>query len=162
MAEKVDFSIQIPKRLCQFTCGAIPGTQNLMTSSKVPIGGVIRPLAPAVSEEEEVDTVQPGNAGIIRCKRCRTYINAFVTWVENGRRWRCNICAQLNECPSTYFCHLDENGERRDKDQRPELSKGVVEFIAPAEYMVRPPQEPTYFFVIDVSATAVRSGMLFG
>ena len=51
-------------------------------------------------------------------------------------------------------------GLRRDRDQRPELSKGVVEFIAPAEYMVRPPQEPTYFFVIDVSATAVRSGML--
>jgi protein transport protein SEC24 len=160
MPENIDFSIQIPKRLCQFTCGVIPGTPNLMSTSKVPVGGVIRPLAPAVSEDEDVDTVQPGNAGIIRCKRCRTYINAFVTWVENGRRWRCNICAQLNECPSTYFCHLDENGERRDKEQRPELSKGVVEFIAPAEYMVRPPQEPTYFFVIDVSATAVRSGML--
>jgi hypothetical protein len=27
--------------------------------------------------------------GIIRCKRCRTYINPFVTWADNGRRWRC-------------------------------------------------------------------------
>lgn len=158
--ENIDFSIQIPDRLCRFTCGAIPGSPNLMTQAKVPVGGVIRPLAPSPTEEEEVDTVQPGNAGIIRCKRCRTYINAFVTWVENGRRWRCNICAQLNDCPSTYFCHLDENGNRRDKPQRPELSKGVVEFIAPAEYMVRPPQAPTYFFVLDVSAAAVRSGML--
>ena len=26
--------------------------------------------------------------GIIRCKRCRTYINPFVTWADNGRRWR--------------------------------------------------------------------------
>ena len=49
---------------------------------------------------------------------------------------------------------------RQDRHQRPELSQSVVEFIAPTEYMVRPPQEPTYFFVIDVSATAVRSGML--
>ena len=91
---------------------------------------------------------------------CRTYINAFVTWLENGRCWRCNICAQRNECPAPYFCHLDENGQRRDKNARPELSEGVVEFIAPSEYMVRPPQPPSYFFVIDVSMASVRSGML--
>jgi len=35
-----------------------------------------------------------------------------------------------------------------------------VEYIAPSEYMVRPPQPPSYFFVIDVSATSVQSGML--
>lgn len=86
-------------------------------------------------------------------------MNAFVTWLENGRRWRCNICGQINDCPSAYFCHL-KDGHRSDRDQRPELCKGVVEFIAPTEYMVRPPQEPSYFFVLDVSATAVRSGML--
>ena len=32
--------------------------------------------------------------------------------------------------------------------------------MAPAEYMVRPPQPPAYFFVIDVSYNAVASGML--
>jgi protein transport protein SEC24 len=158
-AENVDFNIQIPARLCRFTTSKIPQTANMLAQAKIPIGGLLRPMAPC-DEEDDVDVVQPGNAGIIRCKRCRTYINAFVTWLENGRRWRCNICAMLNETPSTYFCHLDENGMRRDRDQRPELSKGVVEFIAPAEYMVRPPQEPSYFFVIDVTATAVRSGML--
>lgn len=93
-------------------------------------------------------------------KRCRTYINAFVTFLENGRRWRCNICSQLNEVPAPYFCHLDEDGRRRDRESRPELSQGVVEFIAPSEYMVRPPQPPSYFFVIDVSLTSARSGML--
>jgi len=157
--ENVDFSIQIPQRLCRFTAGKIPQNATMQAQAKIPIGGVLRPMAPC-DEEDDVDVVQPGNSGIIRCKRCRTYINAFVTWLENGRRWRCNICAMLNETPSTYFCHLDEAGLRRDRDQRPELSKGVVEFIAPAEYMVRPPQEPSYFFLIDVTATAVRSGML--
>ena len=93
-------------------------------------------------------------------KSCRTYINAFVTFLENGRRWRCNICAQLNEVPAPYFCHLDDEGHRRDRDARPELSHGVVEYIAPSEYMVRPPQPPSYFFVIDVSVTSVQSGML--
>ena len=95
-----------------------------------------------------------------RVRRCRTYINAFVTFLENGRRWRCNICSQLNEVPAPYFCHLDEEGRRRDRDSRPELSQGVVEFVAPSEYMVRPPQPPSYFFVIDVSVASVRSGVL--
>ena len=35
-----------------------------------------------------------------------------------------------------------------------------VEISAPAEYMVRPPQAPVFVFVIDVSHTAVASGML--
>jgi protein transport protein SEC24 len=26
-----------------------------------------------------------GSAGIVRCKRCRTYINPFVTWTDGGR-----------------------------------------------------------------------------
>eukprot|EP01051_Picozoa_sp_SAG22_P019567 SAG22_NODE_3657_length_1590_cov_1.606304_2_plen_197_part_00 len=40
------------------------------------------------------------------------------------------------------------------------LCQGNVEFVAPAEYMVRPPQPPVYFFVIDVSYNAVTSGLL--
>jgi len=55
---------------------------------------------------------------------------------------------------------LDAQNRRRDSEQRPELSSGVVEWVAPSEYMVRPPQAPSFFFVIDVSASAVRSGML--
>jgi protein transport protein SEC24 len=66
----------------------------------------------------------------------------------------------LNDVPTSYFSHLDQNGQRRDKNQRPELSKCSVEFVAPGDYMVRPPQPPVYFFVIDVSSTAGQSGML--
>lgn len=55
---------------------------------------------------------------------------------------------------------MDASGRRVDLDQRPELTKGSVEFIAPAEYMVRPPMPPLYFFLIDVSISAVQSGML--
>jgi hypothetical protein len=67
--ENVDFSIQIPERLLRLTAKKIPQTAGMAAASKVPVGAVIRPLAPTGPEEEEVDTVQPGNAGIIRCKR---------------------------------------------------------------------------------------------
>ena len=49
---------------------------------------------------------------------------------------RCNICGMQNDVPSTYFSHLDNNGQRRDRDQRPELSRASVEFVAPGDYMV--------------------------
>jgi len=49
---------------------------------------------------------------------------------------RCNICGMQNDVPSTYFSHLDNNGQRRDRDQRPELSRSSVEFVAPGDYMV--------------------------
>ena len=166
--DNIDSSIQAPSRILRLTTSNIPSNAALAHAIKVPMGAVIRPLAPYCdetkdaneNEEEEVPVIQPGAAGIIRCKRCRTYINAFVTWLENGRRWRCNICAQLNETPTPYFCHLDESGQRRDRYDRPELSRACIEYIAPSEYMVRPPQPPSYFFVIDVSAVSVRSGML--
>lgn len=62
--------------------------------------------------------------------------------------------------PGEYFSHLDPSGRRLDLDERAELTKGSVELLAPSEYMVRPPMPPTYFFLIDVSVSAVRSGML--
>jgi len=62
--------------------------------------------------------------------------------------------------PVEYFSPLDENGRRLDADDRPELSCGSVDFVAPTEYMVRPPMPPVYFFLIDVSLSAVKSGMV--
>jgi protein transport protein SEC24 len=44
--------------------------------------------------------------------------------------------------------------------QRSELRYSVVEFVAPTEYMVRPPQPLVYLFLIDVSFPAVTSGLV--
>lgn len=53
------------------------------------------------------------------------------------RRFQCNVCGMLTEVPLEYYCAVDGNGVRHDIDQRPELSQGSVEYIAPQEYMVR-------------------------
>lgn len=44
--------------------------------------------------------------------------------------------------------------------ERSELRYSVVEFVAPTEYMVRPPQPLVYLFLIDVSFSAVASGLV--
>jgi len=87
-------------------------------------------------------------------------MNPYVTWEANGRRWVCNSCGHSNQTQDSYFASLDESGKRTDRFQRPELCKGAVEYIAPGEYMVRPPQPPVFMFVIDVSYTSVVTGML--
>lgn len=159
--EDMDLSIQCDPAFLRASVGKIVHSQSLAAQSRVPLGIVCRPMAGDVGiDNEQVEVVDFGSTGIVRCKRCRTYINPFVSWVDNGRRWRCNICGMLNDVPTSYFSHLDQNGQRRDRDQRPELSRCSVEFVAPGDYMVRPPQPPVYFFVLDVTSGAGSSGML--
>ena len=69
------------------------------------------------------------------------------------------MCDCINDVPNEFDFDVQTN-QRVDRFQRPELNYGVVEFIAPAEYMVRPPQPLVYLFIIDVSYSAVASGML--
>ncbi|CAA2986321.1 transport Sec24-like At3g07100 [Olea europaea subsp. europaea] len=140
------------------TCG-IPNSQSLASRWHLPLGAVVCPLAEA-PDGEEVPIVNFATTGIIRCRRCRTYVNPYVSFTDSGRKWRCNICSLLNDVPGNYFAHLDASGRRVDLDERLELTKGSCEYVAPAEYMVRPPMPPLYFFLIDVSISAVKSGML--
>ncbi|XP_070051424.1 protein transport protein SEC24 A-like [Nicotiana tomentosiformis] len=153
------YPMNCSSRFLRLTTSGIPNSQSLASRWHLSLGAVVCPLAEA-PDGEEVPVVNFAPTGIIRCRRCRTYVNPYVTFTDSGRKWRCNICALLNEVPGEYFAHLDASGRRVDLDQRPELTKGSVDFIAPAEYMVRPPMPPLYFFLIDVSVTAVRSGML--
>ncbi|KAK8644017.1 hypothetical protein V6N13_013292 [Hibiscus sabdariffa] len=146
-------------RYLRLSTSAIPNSQSLVSRWHLPLGAVVCPLAEA-PEGEEVPVINFASTGIIRCRRCRTYVNPYVTFTDAGRKWRCNICSLLNDVPGEYFANLDATGRRVDLDQRPELIKGSVEFVASTEYMVRPPMPPLYFFLIDVSISAVRSGMI--
>ncbi|TKY58845.1 transport protein Sec24 [Spatholobus suberectus] len=147
-----------PRNL-RLTTSAVPGSQSLASRWHLPLGAVVCPLAEP-PDGEEVPVVNFAPASVVRCRRCRTYVNPYMTFTEAGRKFRCNVCALLNDVPSEYYAQLDATGKRVDINQRPELTKGTVEFVAPAEYMVRPPMPPVYFFLIDVSISAVRSGMI--
>ena len=142
-------------RHMRMTVHAMPNSAELRKRWQLPYGAVIHPMAPL---EEPVPVVSLGAAGVVRCRRCRTYINPYVQFLDGGRRWACNVCGQPNDVPVEYFCALDHQGKRKDLAERPELLRGAVEFVAPAEYMVRPPMPPTYVFLIDVSHGAVVSG----
>ncbi len=73
----------------------------------------------------------------MRCGSCKAYVNPFMRWLDGGRRFSCNFCDQITECPSHYFAYIGQDGRRIDADERPELSKGSVELVATKDYMVR-------------------------
>ncbi|GMH36590.1 hypothetical protein BSKO_04463 [Bryopsis sp. KO-2023] len=141
------------------TVYTLPRSGTLQQRFHLPVGAVVRPLAEGATAPK-VPLIKLDSSGIVRCRRCRTYINPHVTWTDGGRRWSCNVCQCLNDVAMEYFCTLDESGQRRDILERPELSLGSVEYVAPPEYMVRGPMPTVYFFVIDVTMAAVRSGMV--
>ncbi|KAK6120063.1 hypothetical protein DH2020_046193 [Rehmannia glutinosa] len=153
------YPMNCSSRFLRLTTSGLPNSQSLASRWHLPLGAIVCPLAEDPAGEE-VPIVNFATTGIIRCKRCRTYVNPYVSFTDSGRKWRCNMCSLLNDVPGDYFAHVDASGRRVDLDQRPELLKGSIEFIAPAEYMVRPPMPPLYFFLIDVSISAVKSGML--
>ncbi|XP_039014047.1 protein transport protein Sec24-like At3g07100 [Hibiscus syriacus] len=110
-------------RYLLLTTTAIPNSQSLVSRWHLPLGAVVCPFAKA-PEGEEVPVINFVSTGIIHCKRCRTYVNPYVTFTDAGRKWRCNICSLLNDVPGEYFANLDATGRRIDLDQWPELIKG--------------------------------------
>ena len=101
-------------RYLRLTCGALPVNQTVKQRFGLPVACIVRPLIPG----ENVPVAQFGSTGIVRCRRCRTYINPFVQFIDGGRRFRCNVCSLPNEVPVDYFCTLDANGRRRDLQAR--------------------------------------------
>ena len=79
------------------------------------------------------------NEGPFRCSRCKTYVNPYFTWLQDGKKASCNICFYENDVPATYFCTLNEFGQRLDKENRPELMYGTYDIVAPQNFKQREP-----------------------
>ncbi|URD93670.1 protein transport protein Sec24-like [Musa troglodytarum] len=145
-------------RLMRCTMNQIPCTGDLLSTSSMPLALMVQPLALPHSSEEPIQIVDFGESGPVRCSRCKGYINPFMKFIDHGRRFICNLCGFTNDTPRDYYCNLGPDGRRRDADERPELSRGTVEFVATREYMVRDPMPAVFFFLIDVSMNAVQTG----
>ena len=141
------------------TLAAMPMTQSLLNKSKLPLALVMAPYRSFREKDGDIPVPVVEDAVIARCRRCRSYINPYVTFIEGGNRWKCCMCGLSNEVPQLFDWDQRE-GKPADRWARKELNHSVVEFVAPTEYMVRPPQPPIYAFVIDVSQAAIQSGMV--
>ncbi|CCL99585.1 uncharacterized protein FIBRA_01603 [Fibroporia radiculosa] len=139
------------------TLNAVPVSNSLLNKTKIPLALILTPYRTLKEGDDPVPLVT--DTVIARCRRCRTYINPYVQFIDGGNRWRCCMCNMSNEVPQLFDWDQVRN-QPGDRWSRAELNHSVVEFVAPTEYMVRPPQPAVYVFLIDVSHTAIQSGMV--
>lgn len=138
--------------LFRSTLTNIPQTQALLNKAKLPLGLLIHPF----KDLSQLPVVT--SSTIVRCRSCRTYINPFVSFLDQ-RRWKCNLCYRVNDVPEE-FMYNPVTRVYGEPHKRPEVQNATIEFMAPSEYMLRPPQPPVYLFVFDVSHNAIETGYL--
>ncbi|KAL0290380.1 UNVERIFIED_CONTAM: protein transport protein Sec24-like [Sesamum calycinum] len=122
-------------RYMRCTINQIPCTVDLLSTSAMQLALLVQPLALPHPSEEPIHVVDFGESGPVRCSRCKGF-NPFMKFFDQGRRFICNLCGFTDETPRDYHCNLGPDGRRRDADERPELCRGTVEFVATKEYMV--------------------------
>ncbi|XP_019491580.1 PREDICTED: protein transport protein Sec24B isoform X4 [Hipposideros armiger] len=130
----------------------IPQTQVLLNKAKLPLGLLLHPFR----DLTQLPVITSNT--IVRCRSCRTYINPFVSFIDQ-RRWKCNLCYRVNDVPEE-FMYNPLTRSYGEPHKRPEVQNSTVEFIASSDYMLRPPQPAVYLFVLDVSHNAVEAGYL--
>ncbi|XP_076745967.1 protein transport protein Sec24B isoform X1 [Maylandia zebra] len=134
------------------TLTSIPQTQALLNKARLPLGLLLHPFR----DLQQLPVITSNT--IVRCRSCRTYINPFVTFLDQ-RRWKCNLCYRVNDVPDE-FMYNPVTRSYGEPHKRPEVQNSTVEFIASSDYMLRPPQPAAYLFVLDVSHNAVEAGYL--
>ncbi|VDN82098.1 unnamed protein product [Brugia pahangi] len=159
-----DEEIALPPTVCNpdarcspsiFRCtlSSVPQTQELLKKSRLPFGLTLQPF----KDIKNLNIIQ--TSSIVRCRYCRTYINPYI-YLPDSRHWKCNICYRVNDLPDDF------NWDPATKSfgeptHRPEIKNATIEFIAPSEYMLRPPQPAVYVFVMDISQDAIETGYLY-
>ncbi|OQV24760.1 Protein transport protein Sec24B [Hypsibius exemplaris] len=130
------------------TMNLIPNTKSLLEKSRLPLAILIHPY-------RDLSNLQVLSVNtIVRCRSCRSYINPFVTFIDQYK-WRCNLCDRSNDLPQEFF-HDPITRTVGDPSRRPEIRSATIEYIAPSEYALRPPQPAIYVFLLDVCFNAVE------
>ncbi|XP_059891855.1 protein transport protein Sec24D isoform X7 [Gadus macrocephalus] len=161
-----DFTVQdqgnASPRFMRCTTYTLPCTAELAKQCQVPLATIIKPFAVVPKNETPLYLVNHGETGPIRCNRCKAYMCPYMQFIDGGRRFQCAFCNCVNEVPVFYFQHLDHMGRRMDFYERPELSLGSYEFSATLDYCKnnKPASAPAYIFMIDVSFTNIKSGLV--
>lgn len=104
--------------------------QAVRARFQLPLGAIAHPFAEPPGDSP-LPVVQLENYGIIRCRRCRTYINPFMQWSEDGRLVHLQHENKLFLCSPERFTTIardtfDRNDERASIEANTNLLTGSV------------------------------------
>ena len=150
------------------TMRVLPQSYYMLNKTKLPCSVFVTPFAEPVSPISPFHLQHPqeapiplldGTAGLVRCAECSAYMNPFMRFTDGGYHYLCNLCGAENPTPSWYYGTTNSAGVRFDRQDRPELSRGTVEYKVGEEFCTRAAQRPLYAFVIDTTRAAHQSGV---
>ncbi|KAH7118800.1 Sec23/Sec24 family protein-like protein [Dendryphion nanum] len=149
-------------KFARLTLNSIPSSAEALALTSLPLGLILQPMAPLQEGEQPIPVLDFGETGPPRCRRCRAYINPFMSFRSGGNKFVCNMCTFPNDVPGEYYSPTDPSGARVDRLQRPELTLGTVDFMVPKEYWSKEPVGLRWLFLIDVSAESLNRGFVDG
>lgn len=76
---------------------AVPATEEILKTSKIPLAAIIQPLADLSPTETPIPVVDFGKEGPIRCEKCQAYPNPNFLFINGGQNFVCNICSFSNK-----------------------------------------------------------------
>ena len=112
----VDQGNSSPK-FARLTLNNIPASAEALATTALPLGLILQPLAALHDGEQPIPLVDFGETGPPRCRRCRAYINPFITFRSGGSKFVCNMCTFPNDVTQEYFAPTDPSGVRVDRMQ---------------------------------------------
>ncbi|KAA6387292.1 MAG: putative protein transport protein SEC24, partial [Streblomastix strix] len=140
---------------------AIPNKQEILKKISLPLGLIVNNFAPKTKKRQSVPLLKVFDSKGLRCKICAGYLNPFVTYIGNGRQWRCNFCHALNNVPDNALSSIDPmTGLLNDICSRPELTYGTIDIQYDQSLFKSRPQALSYCFIIDTSHFALKNGLL--
>ena len=144
------------------TYSVLPKSTNLKKQIKLPFAFNFSPFS-KYSQQSIPLLDYSQSYDIPRCqnKKCQTFLNPFVEFINNATEWKCNICKSINKVDDYYYSPADEYGKREDQETKPELNSGTYEFISYKESLLKEGLSiisHNYYFLIDVSLNAINSG----
>lgn len=146
------------------TINMVPKEINVLSTSRIPFAINV---APESFMDENVELCQDP---IVRCDKCKTYINPFIEVIPPGTLWKCNMCQSLNSAAVTFrqirqferngpFNPLENYAINTSNFLNAELRNDVIDIIAPSSFSIKPSSDPIFFFVVEATSHMLKNGI---
>lgn len=145
-------------------------TVNLLPKDQSKLRNSAIPFFLSLEFQREDQKVPVIEEPLIRCEKCKGYLNPYVEVISPGYKWKCNICETINETGTPFQMRERRTNDSRDPlaqaafnratYMREELTSDIYEIEAPETFNVATPERPVLCFLIDASAEAVITGVL--
>jgi protein transport protein SEC24 len=67
-------------------------SKKTQKSSHIPFSAMIQPYASVYNPEEFPTTTFGSSNPVIRCDDCRGYLSPFTMFLDQGNKFKCNLC----------------------------------------------------------------------